>query len=77
MHAADGEILTIANLRRLLAERCELAGSRSEWARRHRIPLSVVSETISGKRDPSPAVINAMGFLRVERFIPIKRGSNG
>lgn len=73
---AEPAAITPATLRVMLSQRCELAGGQSEWARRHSIPASVVSEVIHGKRDPSAAVINAMGLLRVERFIPIKRGSN-
>ena len=68
--------MTVKQLRATLSQRCEMAGGQSEWARRHGIPPSVVSEVINGRRDPSVAVINAMGFMRVDRFIPIKRGAN-
>jgi hypothetical protein len=68
--------MTAIQLRAELSQRCEMAGGQSEWARRHGIASSVVSEVLHGRRDPSAAVINAMGFMRVERFIPIKRGSN-
>lgn len=72
----DDQILPVADLRRILSQQCEMAGGRLAWSRRHGIQPSVVTETISGKRDPSERVINAMGYVRVERFMPIKRGSN-
>ena len=74
--AEDNQAMTLAQLRDALSHRCEMAGGRSAWGHRHGIQPSVVTETISGKRDPSERVINAMGFVRVERFVPIKRGSN-
>jgi hypothetical protein len=78
MSATDApEAITVKTLRGMLSQRCEMAGGQSAWAKRHGIPPSVVSETIHGKRDPSPAVLNAMGLMRVDRFIPIKRGANG
>ncbi|MBP0492197.1 hypothetical protein [Roseomonas indoligenes] len=73
----DAQALTSGDLRNRLSHACEMAGGQSRWAQRHNIPVSVVSETISGRRDPSERVINALGLMRVERFIPFKRGSNG
>lgn len=70
------EILTPSALIALLSRRCEMAGGQSAWGRRYGILPSVVSDTIRGKRAPSEAVLNAMGLMRVERFVPIKRGSN-
>lgn len=69
--------LTDREVRRLLSQACEMAGSQSEWARLHRIPVSVVSETVRGTRGASDSVLAAMGLMRVVRFIPTKRGSNG
>jgi hypothetical protein len=68
--------LTPMALRQMLSQQCEMAGSRTEWARRHRIPASVVSDTINGKRSASDAVVNALGFVRVDRYVPMRRGGN-
>lgn len=73
----EARALTIRELRGMLSHRCEMAGGQSAWAKRHGIPPSVVSETIHGKRDPGPNVLIAMGLMRVDRFIPVKRGANG
>lgn len=69
--------MSILELRAALSQRCEMSGGRSAWARRYGIQPSVVTDTINGRRDPSDRVLNAMGLLRVSRFLPIKRGSNG
>jgi hypothetical protein len=53
-----------------LSQACECAGGQSAWARVAGIPPSVVSETLARKREPSEAIANALGFLRVVTFIP-------
>ena len=73
---SEARALTATDLQAILSHQCEMSGGRSEWARRHGIAPSVVSDTINGRRSPSDSVIVAMGFMRVDRFIPVKRGSN-
>ena len=61
--------ITGKHLQAELSQACERAGSRSAWARKHGIPVSVVSEILCGKRDASEAIANALGYFRVVRFV--------
>jgi hypothetical protein len=59
-------------IRRLLFEHCEQAGGMRAWSRRHGVPVSLVSETLSGRRPPGEAIANALGFLFVPAFLPVR-----
>lgn len=52
-----------------LVRQCRAMGGQAAWARARGIPASTVSETLSGKREMSEAIINALGFVRAEFFI--------
>lgn len=39
------------------------------------IARSQVSDTLAGRRDPSEAIINALGYCRVTRYVPMRRAS--
>jgi hypothetical protein len=69
---AAPEQISIAGLRAELSQRCEQAGSQSAWARKHGIERSVVSDTLSGRREPSESVVNAMGLIRVVRYVRMR-----
>ena len=60
-------------VRQILAEACATAGSMSAWARANGIPVSTVSETVSGKREPSEAIANALGLVRLVVFRKIAK----
>lgn len=59
-------------IRSLLFAQCEQAGGLRAWARRHGVPVSLVSETLSGRRPPGEAIANALGFLCVPAFLPVR-----
>ena len=65
--------LTPTALRAELSRQCESAGGQSAWARAHSIPVSQVSEALSGRRDLPDRIVNAMGFMRVARYIQVRR----
>ncbi len=60
---------------RILAKHCEEAGGQAAFARKAGVAPSQVCDAISGRRDPSPSIITALGFLKVERYVPIKRSA--
>jgi hypothetical protein len=57
---------------------CECAGwgAMTAFAVRHGIPVSVVSETLAGKREVGEAIANALGLVRVVAFRPLKLRTN-
>lgn len=68
--------LSDAQLRAELSRQCDMAGGQSEWARRHGVARTQVSEAISGRRDIPLGILNAMGLVRVVRYVPARRGAN-
>jgi hypothetical protein len=48
---------------------CRKAGSQAAWARAHKIPDSIVAETIRGRRDPGPAVLRALGLRKILTYV--------
>jgi len=59
-----------------LARQCEAAGGQSAFARQHDISVSQLSETLSGKREPSERIINALGYARVVRYVEMRSSQN-
>ena len=72
--ATDSAIpLSLSDLRRLLSQRCEDAGSMTAWARKAGVSVSQVSEAINAKRDLSATMIAALGYIQVTRYVPVRR----
>jgi hypothetical protein len=69
--------LTAAQLRAELSRACEMAGGQSAWARLRGVSVSQVSEALSGRRDLSESMVNALGYMRVTRFVPLRGKRNG
>lgn len=69
--------MSAADLRAELARQVDLAGGQKRWAEAKGIAVSQVCETLSGRREPTEGIINAMGFMRVTRYLRLRRGHNG
>lgn len=63
--------LGFSALRKIFFMEVEKAGGQSAWARAHGLHRSNVNEMLSGKRDLSEAVINALGFVVKPLYIPV------
>jgi len=68
--------LTASDLRAELSHQCEKAGGQSAWARLRGVSASQVSEALSGRRDLSESMINALGYMRVTRYVPVRARAN-
>lgn len=66
--SAPPEQISIAGLRAELSRLCEQAGSQSAWDRKHGIERSVVSDTLSCRREPIRMITDALGFAREMTF---------
>lgn len=65
--------MTDRQLRAELSRQCEVAGGQSAWARQWGVAPSQVCEAISGRRDIPLGILNAMGLMRVVRYVPLRR----
>jgi hypothetical protein len=55
-------------VRRRLEEAIEQAGSLIRWSAENNIPASVVSNIRKRKREPTPQVLRALGFVLVKDY---------
>lgn len=69
--------LTTHEFLTVLSRACEHAGGQQAFARKAGLPVSVVCETLKGKREPSEAVANAVGFMRRVVFVDMRNVSAG
>ena len=49
-------------VRNLLRRVCQTAGSAAAWAKDHDLSPAYVSDTINKRRDPGPAILEALGI---------------
>jgi len=56
--------MTADDVRALLRSEIEKAGTAKAWAKRYEISTTLVSDTVSGRRDPSFAIMKALGLTR-------------
>lgn len=62
----------ISEMKSILADAVEMAGGQHAWSRKTGISQTQISLTLAGKRDPSEAIINALGYVVRPVFIPVK-----
>ena len=60
-------------MRRELQLACVGAGSQQAWARQAGLSASYVSDVLSGRRDVSEAIANALGYVRRVAFHTMAR----
>ena len=60
----DCSSLTLKEVIALLRRACLVAGSQRQWALRHRLSSSYVSDVLSESREPGPAILRALGIER-------------
>lgn len=59
-------------VRTLLRETTENAGGITRWAAEKKVPTSVVSDVLNGRRDPAPQVLAALGLTLVKDYQFVK-----
>lgn len=69
------EQIPLMALRAELSQRCEQAGSQSAWARRAGVCVSQVCDTLAGRREPSEAIVNALGCMMETTYRRIAKGT--
>ncbi len=56
--------MSIDEVRVRLAKQVAAAGSQRNWARRHGIALGYVCMVLNGKRQPGPAILDALNLVK-------------
>ncbi len=56
--------MSIDEVRVRLAKQVAVAGSQRNWAHRHGIALGYVSMVLNGKRQPGPAILDALNLVK-------------
>jgi hypothetical protein len=54
--------MTADDVRNLLRNACEKAGTAAAWADANDLSAAYVSDTLSKKREPGPAILKALGL---------------
>lgn len=62
--------LRVADVHQLIRAACEAQGSQAAWAALHGLSPSYLSDVLHMKRDPGPAILEALGLIRVVRYLP-------
>jgi hypothetical protein len=57
--------MTPDEVRDILRQECERAGSQSAWAKEKSIGTAYVSDVITGRRDPGAKLLAALGLKRM------------
>lgn len=53
---------------RLLRAECRTAGSQKAWAERHGVSPAFVCDVLNARREPSGAILSALGLVRVVKY---------
>jgi hypothetical protein len=70
----SGNVAGQADMIAILRAECAQAGGVRAWARAKEFSPGTVFDVLSGRRDVSEAVANALGFVREVRFRPLSMG---
>ncbi len=69
----SAQLLDRVDVFKRLRAACKAAGGQAKWAERHDLSPAHVSEVLNAKRDPGPAVLDALGLKRVVKFAEVRR----
>lgn len=61
---------------RMLRTAVDEAGGVRKFADKRNISASLISDTLSGRRDVSTTIATTVGYMPVTRFEPIRRRAN-
>lgn len=66
--------LTHSQMRTLLRKACDAAGSQVKFAETAGVPKQHITDVLSGRRDPWPALLKALGLREVKSEKRYERG---
>lgn len=62
-------VITAAEMRRLLKQKCEEAGSQVAFAKIAGVPKQHINNVLKGTRDPWPALLKALGLKEEKQYL--------
>lgn len=66
-------LLDTIDIHRLLSERAKAEGGQAAWAAKLGISRSYMNDIMFGRRPPSEAVLLAIGYRKVDRYVPVRK----
>lgn len=66
--------MTADEVRDKLRAACQEAGGQTAWARQVELGSAYVSDVLSGRREPGPAILKALSLARAVDYQPIDDG---
>lgn len=67
------ELMRLDAVYRRLEDACTAAGGQAAWAARHGLAPSTVCDVLNARRDPSQAMLRALGLAKVTRYAEVRR----
>ncbi|KMO22318.1 hypothetical protein [Methylobacterium platani] len=69
--------MTAEDVRALLRQRVETAGSANAWARLNGVSHAYVLDTMARRRAPGPAILHALGLEKDDASYRVKESACG
>lgn len=63
--------MTLEEIRSLLREQVEVAGSQTAWSKERGVALSYVNAVLAKRYEPGEKLLTAMGYRKVVSYEPI------
>lgn len=60
--------MTIDEVRKILREKCDEAGSQAAFSYLYGVSPGYISDALLGRREPGPALLAALGIRRVTTY---------
>ena len=66
-------MISVDDLRKMLRDACEAAGSQKAWAKANGLSITYVSDVLAGRREPGKGIAQAFGFKPITVYVEIDR----
>ena len=63
--------MTAAEVRDLLCQACQRAGSQQAWARRHGVSPQYVGDVLIGRREPGDKILDGLQIRKIVTYEPM------
>ena len=66
-------MISTDEMRQVLREACEVAGSQSAWAKANGLSSAYVSDVLAGRREPGKSIAQVFGYEPVTMYKELPR----
>ncbi len=60
--------MTVDDIRKILKDKCDEVGSQAAFSYLYNISPGYISDTLTGRREPGPALLAALGIRRIVSY---------